>query len=124
MLCEEGIDACTLLQAVPFVHRLLTPQPASERVPETRFEVVPASIASLGCASGACGGLGVSWRDHFAAGFLDREFDPDDVEGSPSCSKMGKDRLLFDIAAPVGVWNTGSSIHFPFSIPSPGNGSD
>jgi hypothetical protein len=41
MLCEEGIDACTLLQAVPFVHRLPTPQPASERVPETRFEVVP-----------------------------------------------------------------------------------
>jgi hypothetical protein len=47
-------------------------------------------------AAGACGGLGVSWRDHFGAGFLDQEFDPEGEDSSPS-GKMGMKRLWFDI---------------------------
>jgi hypothetical protein len=52
-----------------------------------------ASIAS--CAAGSRGGLGVSSRALFGAGLLDRELDPGGVEGSPSFSKIGKNRLLF-----------------------------
>jgi hypothetical protein len=52
-----------------------------------------ASIAS--CAAGSRGGLGVSSRALFGVGLLDRELDPGSVEGSPSFSKIGKNRFLF-----------------------------
>jgi hypothetical protein len=53
-------------------------------------------VASM--ASYACGGLGVSWRVRFGGVFL--RF-VGGIEGSPSCSKMGKNQLLllFAIAA-------------------------